>query len=132
DRVDMMGLAKKQEEVYLPGKSDPILLPRRSDALFLLQRARDEAHRFAITYHRKLRAKRSLRSGFDDLPKVGEARRKKLVTHFGSCDALRSASLDELMAVAGLPKNVAQAVFTHLHPETASADDDSGSAEPTE
>jgi excinuclease ABC subunit C len=116
DRVDMMGLAKKQEEVYLPGKSEPVLLPRRSEALFLLQRARDEAHRFAITFHRKLRAKRSLRSGFDDLPNVGAARRKKLLDHFGSFDALKKATLEELKMVPGLPKNVAAAIFTTLHP----------------
>jgi excinuclease ABC subunit C len=116
-KPEIMGLAKKQEEVYLPGKSDPILLPRRSEALFLLQRVRDEAHRFAITYHRKLRAKRTLRSGFDDLPNVGEARRKKLLIHFGSFDGLKKASLDELKAVPGLPKNVAGAIYNSLHPD---------------
>jgi excinuclease ABC subunit C len=116
ERVDMMGLAKKQEEVYLPGKSDPVFLPRRSDALFLLQRARDEAHRFAITYHRKLRAKRSLRSGFDDLPNVGDARRKKLMVHFSTFEALSNASLADLQAVPSIPKSVAQAIYTYLHP----------------
>ncbi len=121
ERLEMMGLAKKQEEVYLPGKSDPVLLPRRSEALFLLQRVRDEAHRFAITFHRKLRAKRSLKSSFDDLPSVGAARRKKLMEHFGTFDALKQASLDDLKAVPGLPKNVAQAIFGFLHPESAGA-----------
>jgi excinuclease ABC subunit C len=121
DRLEMIGLAKKQEEVYLPGKSDPVLLPRRSDALFLLQRARDEAHRFAITYHRKLRAKRSLKSGFDDLPNVGETRRKKLMMHFGSFDGLKAGTLEQLQAVPGLPKTVAKAIYEHLHgfPEPA-------------
>lgn len=120
DKQDIMGLAKKQEEVYLPGKSDPILLSRRSEALFLLQRVRDEAHRFAITYHRKLRAKRSLKSGFDDLPNVGEARRKKLQLHFGSFDRLKQASLDELKAVPGLPKTVAEAIYKNLHADEPS------------
>lgn len=117
ERVDMIGLAKKQEEVFLPGTSQPVLLPRRSDALFLLQRARDEAHRFAITYHRKLRAKRSLKSGFDDLPNIGQARRHKLLEHFKSFEAVRQASLDELLAVKGLPKKVAQSIYSHLHGE---------------
>lgn len=115
DQVDMVGLAKKQEEVYLPGKSDPVFLPRRSEALFLLQRVRDEAHRFAITYHRKLRAKRSLKSGFDDLPNVGESRRKKLSIHFGSFENIKKASLDEIKAVPGIPKNVATAIYEFLH-----------------
>jgi len=115
--VDMVGLAKRQEEVYFPGTSDPALLPRRSDALYLLQRVRDEAHRFAVTYHRKLRAKRSLKSGFDDLPNVGAARRKKLLDHFGSFDDVRQASLADLQAVPGIPKNVALAIHSSLHPE---------------
>ncbi|MFX7784906.1 excinuclease ABC subunit C, partial [Acinetobacter baumannii] len=76
---DIIGLAKKQEEVFRPGNSLPILLPRRSEALFLLQRVRDEAHRFAITFHRKLRAKRSILSELDKLPGVGPARRKLLL-----------------------------------------------------
>lgn len=114
--VDMVGLAKKQEEVYLPRHSDPELLPRRSEALFLLQRVRDEAHRFAVTYHRKLRAKRSLKSGFEDLPNVGAARRKKLLDHFGSFDAMSKASLEDLVKVPGIPKNVAAAIYAVLHP----------------
>jgi excinuclease ABC subunit C len=118
DRVDMIGLAKKQEEVFLPNSNQPVLLPRRSEALFLLQRARDEAHRFAITYHRKLRAKRSLKSGFDDLPNIGQARRTKLLEHFKSFDAVRQASLDELMSVKGLPKKVAESIYNYLHTET--------------
>jgi excinuclease ABC subunit C len=113
--VDMVGLAKKQEEIYFPGKSDPALLPRRSDALYLLQRVRDEAHRFAVTFHRKLRAKRTLKSGFEDLPNVGAARRKKLLDHFGSFDGVKQATLEELQAVPGIPKNVAAAVYEVLH-----------------
>ena len=114
--VDMIGLAKKQEEVYKPGKSLPELLARRSDALYLLQRVRDEAHRFAVTFHRKLRAKRTLKSGFEDLPNVGPNRRKKLLDHFGSFDGVKNATLEELQAVPGIPKNVAAAVYAVLHP----------------
>jgi excinuclease ABC subunit C len=120
--LEIVGLAKRQEEVYLPGKSDPELLPRRSDALYLLQRVRDEAHRFAVTFHRKRRAKRSIQSRMDLLPGVGPSRRKLLLDHFGSFDQLRSATLDEIKSVAGLPKNVADKIFKTLHDaETAEA-----------
>ena len=112
---DIVGLAKKQEEVFLPGNSTPSLLPRRSQALHLLQSVRDEAHRFAVTYHRKLRAKRSLKSEFDNLPNVGAARRKVLIDHFGSFQNLVDASLDEIKNVPGIPRNVAEAIFVALH-----------------
>jgi excinuclease ABC subunit C len=108
---DIIGLAKKQEEVYKPGSSTAILLPRRSDALHLLQRARDEAHRFAVTYHRKLRAKRSITSNLDLMPGVGKARRKLLLDHFGNFDAIKQASLEELSAVRGIPKPLAEKIF---------------------
>jgi excinuclease ABC subunit C len=114
----IVGLAKKQEEVYFPGKPDPALLPRRAEALHLLQRVRDEAHRFAVTYHRKLRAKRSLKSQIDDLPGIGKARRKTLLDHFGSFDGLKNATVDDLLAVPGLPKNVARTIWSKLHPPT--------------
>lgn len=119
DSFEIIGLAKKQEEVYFPNKSSPVLLPRRSEALFLLQRVRDEAHRFAITYHRKLRAKRSLISGFDSLPGVGKARRKMLLDHFGTFDALKNASLDDLKNAPGINKKLAETIWTTLHPTTA-------------
>lgn len=112
--MDIIGLAKRQEEVYRPGESTPVLLSRRSEALHLLQRTRDEAHRFAVTFHRKLRAKRSLVSGLDVLPGVGAARRKALIAHFGSFDRVKQATLEELTAVPGLPKNVAAAIFQSL------------------
>lgn len=127
--VDMIGLAKKQEEIYFPGRPDPALLPRRSEALFLLQRVRDEAHRFAITFHRKRRAKRTLKSGFEDLPNVGAARRKKLMEHFGSYDGLKQATLEDLQAVPGLPKNVAASIYSVLHPAPDGAPDGSESNE---
>jgi excinuclease ABC subunit C len=112
---DILGLAKKQEEIYLPGRSDPILLSRRSDALFLLQRARDEAHRFAITFHRKRRAKRSLASNFDLLPGIGKARRKQLLDHFGSFEKFKEAALPDIEAVPKLPKNLAAKIYATLH-----------------
>jgi excinuclease ABC subunit C len=118
----IIGLAKKQEEVYFPGRSDPALLPRRAEALHLLQRIRDEAHRFAVTFHRKLRAKRSLKSQIDDLPGIGKARRKTLLDHFGSFDTLKNAPLEDLLAVPGLPKNVARSIWGKLHPSAAGTD----------
>jgi excinuclease ABC subunit C len=114
--VDIIGLAKKQEEVYKPNNSQPFLLPRRSEALHLLQRVRDEAHRFAVTYHRQLRAKRSISSNLDILPGIGKARRKILLDYFGSFDKIKAAELEELLAVPGLPKNVAGSIFSKLHP----------------
>ncbi len=113
---DIVGLAKKQEEVYKPGRSMPFLLPRRSEGLFLLQRVRDEAHRFAVTFHRKLRAKRTLASGFDDLPNVGAARRKILMLNFNSFDRLKKASIDDLKSISGIPEAVAEKIYYHLHP----------------
>lgn len=112
--IDIIGLAKKQEEVYKPGNPRPLLISRRSEALHVLQRTRDEAHRFAITFHRKLRAKRSLMSGLDLLPGVGESRRKLLIKHLGTFEKIKQASLEELMAVPGLPKNVAASIFAAL------------------
>jgi excinuclease ABC subunit C len=116
---EIVGLAKKQEEVFFPNNSSPRLLSRRSEGLFLLQRTRDEAHRFAITYHRKLRAKRTLKSNFDDLPGIGPARRKMLLDYFGSFDKFKNASLQELQAVPTLPKNVASKIFATLHGESS-------------
>ncbi|MBS2009581.1 MAG: excinuclease ABC subunit UvrC [Cyanobacteria bacterium SZAS TMP-1] len=111
---DIVGLAKRQEEVYFPNKSNPVLLPRRSEALHLLQQVRDEAHRFAITYHRKLRAKRVITSQLDALSGLGAKRRKKLLDHFGSFDKIKAASLEELEACDGIPKKLAQELFDYL------------------
>jgi excinuclease ABC subunit C len=108
---DIVGLAKRQEEVYRPGLSQPVLLPRRSEALHLLQRVRDEAHRFAVTYHRRLRAKRSVASELDKLPGVGPNRRKLLLDYFGSFDKLKQASLEDLKVVPGLPKGFAEKLW---------------------
>jgi len=116
---NIFGLAKKQEELYYPGRSKPILLPRRSEALFLLQRVRDEAHRFAVTFHRKVRAKRVLTSSLDTIPGIGKSRRKLLLDHFGSFDQLKAAELSDLEAVPGLPKNVAATIYAALHQQSA-------------
>jgi excinuclease ABC subunit C len=126
---DIVGLAKRQEEVYKPGRSTPFMLARRSEGLHLLQRVRDEAHRFAVTFHRKLRAKRSLMSGFDDLPGVGEARRKILMVHFNSFDRLKKASIGDIKAVPSIPANVAERIWQFLHPVSPT---DAAVAEPEE
>ena len=112
----MISLAKKFEEVFLPGESRPILLPRDSGALFVLQQIRDEAHRFAITYHRTLRAKKATRSSLDDIPGIGEKRRTQLLQHFGSLAKMKAASLSELQAAPGLNASLAQKVYEALHP----------------
>ncbi len=114
DEVPAIGLAKKQEEVFLPGRSDPLVLPRDSQGLYLLQRVRDEAHRFAISYHRKLRAKKSLTSILEEVPGIGPKRRQALLKHFGSIDAIRQASVEELAAVKGMTRKAAEMVRENL------------------
>ena len=108
--VAVCGLAKRMEEVWLPGDSDPVILPRTSEALYLLQRVRDEAHRFAITYHRQKRSTGMLVSLLDDVPGLGESRRKALMKQFGSLKRLRAASVEELMGVPGIGRRTAEAV----------------------
>jgi excinuclease ABC subunit C len=115
DVIPVAALAKRFEEVFVPGRSDPIRIPRGSEALYLLQRIRDEAHRFAITYHRQLRGKRMTRSALDGIPGLGPTRKKRLVKELGSARAVTRASLDELKALPWLPDTVAEAVHQHLH-----------------
>lgn len=98
----------------MPGKSRSILLPRKSEGLYLVQRIRDEAHRFAITAHRKQRSKLGITSQLDIIPGIGPARRKALMSHFGSIDAIREASEDELAAAPKMNANTAAAVKAHL------------------
>jgi excinuclease ABC subunit C len=114
ETVAVAGLAKKREEIYLPGRSEPVVLPRRSQGLFLVQRVRDEAHRFAIRHHRGRRRKAGLASRLETIPGVGPARRKALLKTFGSIEAIRAASLDELDAVPRLPRSVAEAIKNNL------------------
>jgi excinuclease ABC subunit C len=112
--LPLAGLAKEREELFLPGIGGPIVLPATSPALYLLQRLRDEAHRFAITYHRKLRAQAQTRSVLDELPGVGPARKRALLRVFGSAKGVRAATVDELAAVPGIPRRLAERIRTHL------------------
>jgi excinuclease ABC subunit C len=113
-RVPVVGLAKQQEELFLPHRSHSILLPRNSQGLFLIQRIRDEAHRFAITTHRKQRTKEGMASVLEKVPGVGPTRRRWLLTHFGSIEAIRQASLEELTAAPGITLEIAQKIKEHL------------------
>jgi excinuclease ABC subunit C len=115
DEIPVASLAKRFEEVYLPGEADPVRLPRQSEALYLLQRIRDEAHRFAITYHRELRGKRMTKSVLDGIPGLGEVRKKRLVKELGGVRAVKSADLAALQALPWLPDPVARAVHDKIH-----------------
>ena len=115
DEIPVASLAKRFEEVYVPGESDPIRLPRQSEALYLLQRIRDEAHRFAISYHRELRGKRMTKSALDDIPGLGPTRKKRLVKELGGVKAVKEADVETLRALPWLPEKVADAVFDKLH-----------------
>ena len=117
--IPVLGLAERYEEVYLPGRSDPVVLPRNSLALQLLQRVRDEAHRFGITFHRSLRAKSMVQSALEQLPQVGPARRRALFAHFGTVSAMEKATLEEICAVPGMNRPAAQALYAHFHGEQA-------------
>lgn len=112
--VAVVALAKRMEEVYLPGRAEPVVIPRGAEALYLLQQIRDEAHRFALDYHRLRRGKKMTRSALDNIPGLGEVRRKKLLRHFGSVKRIRAASVEELGEVPGIPKGVAEAVHQAL------------------
>jgi len=112
--VPLAGLAKRFEELYLPDRSAPIVLPRRSQALYLVQRIRDEAHRFAITYHRDVRGKRALRSELDEVQGVGPGRKRALLKRFGSVRRIRDASVDEVAATPGISREIAERVKAHL------------------
>jgi excinuclease ABC subunit C len=114
DDIAMCGLAKRLEEVWLPGEDAPVILPRASEGLYLLQRVRDEAHRFAITYHRQKRSRAMITSALDDVPGLGETRRKALLRQFGSLKRLRNASVEDIMAVPGVGRRTAEAVAAAL------------------
>jgi excinuclease ABC subunit C len=115
ERIPIASLAKQFEEVYLPGSSVPVRLPRQSEALYLLQRLRDEAHRFAISYHRTLRGKRMTVGALDGVPGLGPKRRTRLVEQFGGLGELRKATREELMGLSWLPAGVGSAVHERLH-----------------
>jgi excinuclease ABC subunit C len=112
--IPVVGLAKENEELFVKGRATPILLPRSSQSLYLVQRIRDEAHRFAITYHRNLRGKRSIRSALDEVLGVGPVRKRALLRHFGSLKGIREAQVDELAAVPGMSRASAEAVKAAL------------------
>lgn len=125
DDVYVVGLAKRLEEVWLPNSDFPVILPRTSQGLYLLQRIRDEAHRFAITFHRQKRGKAMTVSALDGVPGLGEAKRKALVAHFGSLKKIRAASVDELTSAKGIGPALAAAVVLHL-----GSSEDAGEAAP--
>jgi excinuclease ABC subunit C len=114
-RTAVVALAKREEEVFVPGQSAPIRLDRHDPGLQLLQRARDEAHRFAVAFHRRRRDTRAFESIFDGLEGIGPARRRAILRHFGSADAFLEASREELEGVPGLPAKTARAVYAQLH-----------------
>jgi excinuclease ABC subunit C len=111
----VIGLAKRIEEVFVPGRSAPLPIPRDSEALRLLQRVRDEAHRFALDFHRDRRGKAMTRSLLDELPGVGPVRKRALLNHFGSPERLVGASREELEAVPGIPGKLARQIHRQLH-----------------
>ncbi|MFI2510744.1 excinuclease ABC subunit UvrC [Streptomyces sp. NPDC018972] len=114
DDIAVCGLAKRLEEVWLPGETDPVVLPRTSEGLYLLQRVRDEAHRFAITYQRTKRAKRFRSGPLDDVPGLGETRKQALIKHFGSVKRLRSATIDQICEVPGIGRKTAETIVAAL------------------
>ena len=113
--IPVAALAKRFEEVYVPGQSEPVEIPRQSEALYLLQRLRDEAHRFAIGFHRELRGKRMTKSVLDDIPGLGPTRRKRLVKELGGVEGVKRAEVETLRALSWLPDSVADAVYAKIH-----------------
>lgn len=132
DEVLLIGLAKRLEEIWIPGEDFPLILPRTSEALYLLQRVRDESHRFAITHHRNRRSKAMVESVLDAVPGLGEVRRKTLLTQFSSLKKLRAASLDDLLALPGFGPSTAQAVLDALAQEVAGEAINTATGEVTE
>ena len=112
--IPMIALAKRIEEIFVPGTSEPIVLREDNPTLHMIQRLRDEAHRFAITYHRRLRQKSLSASVLDEIPNLGPKRKQALLQHFGSIEAIREASLDKLLSVKGIPRSVAENIRKHL------------------
>ncbi len=114
DQVPAVGLAKQEEEIFLAGRSEAVRLPRTSEGLYLMQRVRDEAHRFAVTYHRHLRGKQTVISQLDGVPGIGPKRRSALLKHFGSMEAIRAASVEELAAVPSMTRKAAEQLKEYL------------------
>lgn len=118
DEIPVASLAKRYEEVYVPGQSEPVRIGRGSDALFMLQRIRDEAHRFANTFHREVRGKRMLESELDGIAGLGKTRAARLLTELGDIKAVKAATRDQLATLTWLPSKVADSLFAHFHPQT--------------
>jgi excinuclease ABC subunit C len=114
-RVAVIALAKREEEVFVPGETRPIVLSRHNPGLQLLQRIRDEAHRFALGFHRQRREARGFESIFDRLRGVGPTRRRAILNHFGSPEAFLAATQEELEGVPGVPAKTARAIYAQLH-----------------
>jgi len=114
EKIPVAALAKQNEELFIPGRSDPIILPRHSQGLYLIQRVRDEAHRFAITSHRKQRTRIGLASRLDSIPGIGPARRKALLLHFGSIQNIMEADIEELVKIPGITETLAFSIKSHL------------------
>ena len=127
--IPLAGLAKRLEEVWLPNNSDPIILPRHSEGLYLLQRVRDEAHRFAINFHRSKRSALMLESLLDDIPLLGEVRRKALLNHFGSVAAIRKASLSDIATIPGIGEKIASMIVESLASKSSGSTVDLGTGE---
>ena len=124
--IPLVGLAKRLEEVWLPENPDPVIFPRHSEGLYLLQRIRDEAHRFAITFHRSKRSKVMLDSLLDEIPHLGEVRRKALLDRFGSVAAIKKSSLNEIAAISGIGEKIATLIFEHVQESQPSVDISTG------
>lgn len=114
DTIPIASIAKENEEIFIPGESYPIILPRNSQALYLLQRIRDEAHRFAISYHTKIRKKVAFASGLDDVPGIGPKRKRALIRQFGSVKGIKAASIDELTSIPGMSQSLAERIKNSL------------------
>ncbi len=112
--IPTVGLAKENEEIFIPGSPDPIILPRSSQGLYMVQRIRDEAHRFGITYHRKLRSDRTFKSVLDEIPGIGPKRKQALMKHYGSVRAISAASIDDLAALNGMTRDAAEKVKEYI------------------
>lgn len=112
--IPLAGLAKRHEELFLVDEAEPVVLPRTSQALYLVQRVRDEAHRFAITYHRKVREKAGMQSALDSVPGIGPKRKRALLRKFGSVKGIREATLDDVAATVGFTRRLAEKVKEYL------------------
>jgi excinuclease ABC subunit C len=118
--IALCGLAKRLEEIWLPHSRDPLIMPRTSEGMYLLQRIRDEAHRFAITFHRSRRSKVMLESVLDEIEQLGHVRRTALLDRFGSVSALKKATMQDISATPGIGEKIASIIWNHLNQDNDS------------